>query len=415
MGPGTSVVDGSAVVSTARVLWTTATEPAMLTLRRWSPISPNPPSLNWAWLMMPLLFVAFKARRRVEKLSRPSPLMSFRGCGPWLSRRGSRLRLCGRRCGGWSRHYLKRCECRDTEREPDVGNRDRPGRRAHALDLDDVVDENQAAVVLDPVPLEVDGRSVQRPELLVRQPAGIGWIQYFRLTNLGRTPVVPAAVVATPVTSGPGEMTAYGNTDRCRATPGDTGADRKRWRPRYPRASSPGDDRKRVMHDLNVAADVDFLPLKPLVAETAGIELPAANQAAIGGRIHERVVSGMRERLGAGPVRGVGKYGLSGPVGFGSFFVTGLPSLAMTGGLFGSASHPLRGGRDEAAGELGNWIPCTVIKPCPLLLGCTASVLCTAVTLPLTWTFFHWSPTSPKPPSLNCAPTSRPLFVGALS
>src|ERR1035441_6009625 len=44
-------------------------------------------------------------------------------------------------------------------------------------------------------------------------------------------------------------------------------------------------------------------------------------------------------------------------------------------------------------------------------MGCTVNELWTAVTLPPTWTFFHWRPTSPNPPSLNCAPMIRPLLL----
>ena len=48
IGPGSSPVGRSDDSSTASVLWTTATEPATLTLRHCIPISPHPPSLNWA-------------------------------------------------------------------------------------------------------------------------------------------------------------------------------------------------------------------------------------------------------------------------------------------------------------------------------------------------------------------------------
>ena len=73
----------------------------------------------------------------------------------------------------------------DAERKPDVGERDRPGRRAHALNQDDVVYEDQAAVVLDPIPLEEDVGSTRRGDLLICQPAVVGRLEYF--VSSGRT------------------------------------------------------------------------------------------------------------------------------------------------------------------------------------------------------------------------------------
>jgi hypothetical protein len=111
------------------------------------------------------------------------------------------------------------------------------------------------------------------------------------------------------------------------------------------------------------------------------------------------------------PPNGTGKNGLSGPVGAGNRRVTESPSRATTGGVAGILRSGPGAGCGGAGGAVGNRIPSTVMKPWPLFSGCTVNELWTAVTLPPTPTLLHWSPMSPNPPSLNCAPMSRPLLV----
>ncbi len=74
------------------------------------------------------------------------------------------------------------------------------------------------------------------------------------------------------------------------------------------------------MHDLDATADVDFLPLEPLVAETTRVELSAPDQPAVGGRIHQWVIPGVRERLGARATQGSRKIGTERPGRFRQFF-----------------------------------------------------------------------------------------------
>ena len=117
------------------------------------------------------------------------------------------------------------------------------------------------------------------------------------------------------------------------------------------------------MYDLDVTADVDFLPLEPLVTKPARVELSPPDQPAIGGRIDQGVVPGMGERLGARASKRCRKIGTERPGWFRQFFLTRGAILAMTGGLFGTTRTRSRAGRGVGAGAVGNWIPCTVIKP----------------------------------------------------
>ena len=216
------------------------------------------------------------------------------GCRSWVAR------ICfgyfGLRLSGRGEGRLNRREGRvrwDLERKPDVGEGDRAGGGADARDQDDVVDDDQAAGVLDPIPLQENVGSTCGGELLVNHQAVVGRIEHARVGD---------------------ERGATGGRQRTGRdhcvmehfeVSGDTLRDRRTVRDVRDRDASQLRAfrmyRERVVHELHVAADMHVLPLEALIAESASIELPAPDEPAVGGRIDEGVISEIIDLSGHGP------------------------------------------------------------------------------------------------------------------
>ena len=104
---------------------------------------------------------------------------------------------------------------------------------------------------------------------------------------------------------------------------------------------------------------------------------------------------------------------MPGFVGVGSFGDTGVPCVTTAGSADSTPPPEACEGANVGGDEVKETLA-TVISPWLAFSGWTESELCVASTLPLTCTFCHCRPMSPKPPSANWLATIRPLLVASL-